>query len=647
MRGQTRAAAAQGGAPASRGARPRPAGIEWAHRRVGAAAGVITLAGVLMAPGLAPSAGASAVQPGPAMSAPVRVIVSAAQRPDHYDPSLVGNVLATIGATLQRNATTHTVHQKVTAVAGDVQQDVDAANAVVAEVTPNQLLGLQADPSLVVTPDVSVAMQDTPTTDTPTRAPADVYPDTTGASTLWNYGVKGNGVTVAVLDTGIQKLGDFKHLMGGVDLSGEGNPFNDSYGHGTFVAGLIAGNGNSSKGQYTGEAPEANLVAIKVAGASGETDLATVIQGINWAVANQAKYKIRVLNLSLGAIPTSSTVTNPLDQAVESAWQAGITVVASAGNSGPFNGTITSPGDDPLVITVGSVDDNGTVDPSDDSAADFSSVGPTAPDGWFKPDIVTSGRSVVSLRAPGSTIDTTYPSAEIGNSNFVGSGTSFSAAITSGAAALVIQADHDKRSLGAFPTPDTVKAQLLATASSGPVGNPMVDGHGDLNVLAAAQQPGLQLTQTIPTAGASVGDTVDLGQTWKTSTWNPSAWVGSTTSNGLTLTLQNIGNLLAGLTGTDSSGTSSGPATNGSSWNGSSWNSSSWNGSSWNGSSWNGSSWNGSSWNGSSWNGSSWNGSSWNGSSWNGSSWNGSSWNGSSWNGSSWNGSSWNGSSWH
>ena len=116
----------------------------------------------------------------------------------------------------------------------------------------------------------------------------------------------------------------------------------------------------------------------------------------------------------------------------------------------------------------------------------FSSVGPTNIDGWFKPDLVTSGRSVVSLRAPGSTIDTSFPSAEIGSSNFVGSGTSFSAAITTGAAALVIQGVKTKvKTL----TPDQVKAQLLGTASPGPVGNPLVDGHGALDSYAAVNQP--------------------------------------------------------------------------------------------------------------------------------------------------------------
>jgi serine protease AprX len=516
-------------------------------------------------------------------------------------------------------------------------------------VTPAELAVLQSNPDVVVTPNVPVAMADaslgsgllstvTSTVGTvvsglsattpvatlaPTRAPAAVFPQLTGATTLWSKGFDGNGVTVAVLDTGITKSPDLKHVIGGVDFSGEGNPYQDSYGHGTFVSGLIAGAGASSHGQYMGEAPNANLVAVKVAGATGMTDVATVIKGINWVVNNADKYKIRVLNMSLGAIPVTSSVLNPLDQAVETAWQAGIVVVVSAGNSGPFNGTILSPGDDPLAITVGSLDDTGSTDPTQATSTSFSSVGPTNPDGWFKPDLVTSGRSVVSLRAPGSTIDITNPTAQVGKNNFVGSGTSFSAAITSGAAALEIQSSSKWgiKGGGQFPiTADQVKAQLLGTTTAGPVGNPLVDGHGALNVLNAASNPGLQLTQVVPTTPTRMGATVNLHDTWLGSSWNGSSWNGSSWN---------------------------GSSWNGSSWNGSSWNGSSWNGSSWNGSSWNGSSWNGSSWNGSSWNGSSWNGSSWNGSSWNGSSWNGSSWNGSSWNGSSWNGSSWNGSSWN
>jgi serine protease AprX len=549
----------------------------------------------------------------------VTVVVTPANRPDRYDAGAVGDPNADVVQSAKRNSKMYAVRDRVD-LSGQVSKNLPAVSGVVADVTPDQLAELTAQPDLVVTPNVPVEVADATFTD-PTRAPAAVFPQTTGASRLWAGGVDGSGVTVAVLDTGITKLPDFgKRLIGGVDLSGEGNPFRDSYGHGTFVSGLIAGDGTSSKGQYTGEAPGANLVSVKVAGATGVTNLATVIAGINWVVNHRDQYGIRVLNLSLGAIPTASTVRNPLDQAVETAWQAGITVVASAGNAGPFNGTILSPGDDPLAVTVGAIDDNGSTSPSAATATTFSSVGPTNIDGWFKPDLATSGRSVVSLRAPGSTIDTQFPDARIGKTNFVGSGTSFSAAITSGAAALVIQSPSSKVKGSADLTPDQVKAQLLGTTLPGPVGNPMVDGHGALDAYSAATLLGLKLTQTVPTVAANPGDTVNLYNTWLGSSWNGSSWSGSTWN---------------------------GSTWNGSSWNGSSWNGSTWNGSSWNGSSWNGSSWSGSTWNGSTWNSSSWNGSSWNGSSWNGSSWNGSSWNGSSWNGSSWNGSSWNGSTWN
>src|SRR5262249_47537158 len=137
--------------------------------------------------------------------------------------------------------------------------------------------------------------------------------------------------------------------------------------------------------------------------------LSTLILGLQWAVDHQAAYGIRVINISLGYQTDQSTIINPLDQAVEATWNSGITVVTSAGNAGPFNGTILAPGDDPLVITVGALDDMAADSVPDDEMTDFSSVGPTNPDGWIKPDLVTSGRSVVSLAAPGSTIYNNNP----------------------------------------------------------------------------------------------------------------------------------------------------------------------------------------------------------------------------------------------
>ena len=460
------------------------------------------------------------------------------------------------------SGTTSQALSAIIGVGAPVQSTLNFVEAVTTELSPTEVTLLQAIPGIVVTPDVNVLVQGS--IGPSGRTPAAVYPEQTGATQLWSQGDTGAGVNVAVLDTGIDALPDFSgRLVGGVDLTGAGNPFEDSYGHGTFVSGLIASNGTSSNGAYVGEAPGAGLVSIKVAGASGETDLATVIAGVGWAIDNRIPDNIRVLNMSLGYTPVESTTLDPLDQAVQLAWESGIVVVTSAGNDGPSNGTILSPGDDPLVITVGALDDVGQTNPSNDTMTTFSSIGPTSPDGWFKPDVVASGRSVVSLRAPGSTIATEYPSAQIGAANFVGSGTSFSAAIASGAVALLLSAHPND-------TPNMVKATLLGTALPGPVGNPYVDGHGDIGVGAAVTSTQMNLTQVPPLLPTLNGATVSIAAVWNSSSWNPQLWSNST------VVVSN--------------------------WNGMAWNGMAWNGMAWNGMAWNGMAWNGMAWNGSSWN---------------------------------------------
>jgi len=477
---------------------------------------------------------------------------------------------------------------------------IDGVEATIPEVLEPVLAAL---PGITVTPDVSVSVQDTtdPTESTGPHTPSDEFLEQTGASQLAAQGDTGQGVTVAVLDTGIDNLPDFTgRLIGGVDLTGGNNPFDDAYGHGTFVAGLIAGDGASSGGQYSGEAPGANLVSIKVAGASGDTDLVTVILGLQWAIDHEQTYGIRILNLSLGFQPFTSTVINPLDQAVEAAWNSGIAVVAAAGNAGPSNGTILSPGDDPLVITVGALDDMAQPVVSDDEMTNFSSVGPTSPDGWVKPDLVTSGRSVVSLAAPGSTVYDQNPSARVGAANFVGSGTSFSTAITSGAAALVLA---DNPGL----TPDQLKARLLGTTNPGPVGNPFVDGHGALDAYAAATSGPMNLAQsdlgvlpTLPGATVSLSPAGNNADTWNASLWS-----------GVSLPAVSV---------------------SGSAWNGWQWNGEEWNGLVWTGKAWNNGGWDGAAWNGAAWTGKAWNNAAWAGSAWDGAAWSGSAWNASAWN---------------
>jgi serine protease AprX len=489
----------------------------------------------------------------------------------------------------------------VLSVGGAVLTQYHIINGVEASVSTLEEPLLAALPGIIVTPDLSVNVQST-TESTAPHTPSDAFLPETGATQLAAQGDTGQGVTVAVLDTGIDNLPDFSgRLIGGVDLTKAGNPYQDSYGHGTFVAGLIAGSGASSNGQYSGEAPGASLVSVKVAGADGTSHLGTLISGLQWAVDNRSSYGIKVINISLGFPPGQSTVNNPLDQAVEAVWNAGITVVTSAGNAGPFNGTIMSPGDDPLVITAGALDDMATASPSDDQMTNFSSVGPTSPDGWVKPDLVTSGRSVVSLAAPGSTIYNTYPGGRVGPADFAGSGTSFSAAITSGAAALVLAGNQGL-------TPNQVKARLLGTTGPGPVGNPFVDGHGALNAFAAATSGPLNLSQSA--AGLSPtkkGATVSLSPTGPANSWNTALWSGITVAPQASWSFD------------------------GSTWIGSDWNGWSLVGRAWNEGGWNDGGWNGAAWNGSQWDGSAWDGTGWSGSAWNGSAWNGSAWESSAW----------------
>ncbi|HEX9968711.1 MAG TPA: S8 family serine peptidase, partial [Acidimicrobiales bacterium] len=263
-----------------------------------------------------------------------------------------------------------------------------------------------------------------------------VYSDVTRASKAWGQGTTGKGITVALIDTGIDVSGDLAgRVIGAADFSGENAPYTDSYGHGTFVAGLIAGTGAGSNGAVKGVAPEANLFSVKIAGRDGSTDIFRLLAALEFVAMNKDAFGIRVLNLSLGSDSTQSYLVDPLNFAVERVWNSGIVVVAAAGNSGK----IVKPGDDPLVITVGSVDDRTTLGRTDDVMAGFSGAGPTLSNGLAKPDVVTSGRSVVSSRAPGSTVSTNFPNASIGDRYFKGSGTSASSAIVAGAAALVIQ----------------------------------------------------------------------------------------------------------------------------------------------------------------------------------------------------------------
>src|SRR2546423_884192 len=223
-----------------------------------------------------------------------------------------------------------------------------------------------------------------------------------GAPEAWRQlRVTGKGIGVAILDSGIAPHPDLAgRIVASVDFT-SGGPGAlvapaDPGGHGTHVAGLVAGDGTASGGAYAGVAPGANLIDVRVISATGSTNVSTLIAGLQWVLAHRVTYNIRVVNLSAGRPATTSYRDDPLATAVEVLVFAGITVVVSAGNEGPQAGTITSPGNDPFVITVGGIDDSGTAATGDDALASWSSRGVTPIDGLAKPDLVAPGRGFAS-----------------------------------------------------------------------------------------------------------------------------------------------------------------------------------------------------------------------------------------------------------
>jgi len=268
----------------------------------------------------------------------------------------------------------------------------------------------------------------------------------------WAQGMKaltGKGVGVALVDSGIATMPQLRgRIAARLDFTDAHGAGDDDNGHGTHLAGIIAGGSLNGHQETIGVAPEATLVSLKVLDADGRGYASDVIEAIDWAVTNRDRFNIQVINLSLGAPVLQSWKDDPLDQAVERAYRAGIVVVAAAGNLGkdadgrPLKGGITAPGNSPYAITVGTVNTKGTPWRSDDEVAGYSSRGPTAIDGLIKPDLVAPGNRIESLLAPNSKIAREYPELVTGdgaNARLQLSGTSMSAAVVAGAAAVMRQ----------------------------------------------------------------------------------------------------------------------------------------------------------------------------------------------------------------
>jgi len=329
--------------------------------------------------------------------------------------------------------------------------------------------------------------------DPPVVAPPDqvseVYPLVVNANQVWQQGITGGGVTVAVLDSGVAADADLvqpaNRILASVNFADQ-RLASDPGGHGTHIAGIIAGNGSRSGGEVVGIAPQANVVDVRVLGSTGSGRISSVVRGIEWVLAHRAAYNIRVINLSFGARANLSYRADPMAAAVEIAWRRGLVVVAASGNGGPAGGTVVTPGIDPYAITVGATDDRGTLGRGDDLLAWFSAWG--SADSNAKPDLVAPGRRIVSIRVPGSALDTLFPErvvvARNGSTYFRLTGTSMATAVVSGAAALLLARRPDL-------SPDQVKALLVSTTQpygqqSGQVlPDPTADGSGLLDAYAA------------------------------------------------------------------------------------------------------------------------------------------------------------------
>ena len=546
----------------------------------------------------------------------------------------------------------------VVRLGGVVDRQLGIIPAFRASVPADRLDALRAVPGVrEVTADAAVHLASTDVTDQSGQT-GSLYSltGTIGATALWSKGFTGKGVDVAVIDSGVapvEGLATPGKVVQGPDLSLEAQQCDstgtsctsspaygvDGYGHGTAMAGIIAGRdsaapstltSDSGRTDFLGVAPDARIVSVKVADAGGESDVSQVIAGIDWVVKNRRAngLNVRVLNLSFGTDGVQEYLTDPLAYAAEAAWRAGIVVVVSAGNRGSADGKLTNPAYDPYVLAVGAVDDGGTVGAGNDVIPSWSSRG----DGVRNPDLVAPGAGVVSLRDPGSLLDAAHPAAVVGTRFFRGSGTSQAAAVVSGSAALLLS---QRPGL----TNDQVKALLTGSARHIPSADAQGQGSGLVNVSGA-------MTTNTPLALLAA------------QTWAPATGLGSLEAARGTTHVQVNG---APLTGeVDVTGAAWNPllwttkAAAGADWSGGSWSGNRFTGGSWNGRAWFGHGWNADHYAGQSWSGTAWVSTPWvpdasgalSARMWAGDTWTARMWAASMWAGGDWNASMWAASMW-
>jgi serine protease AprX len=399
-----------------------------------------------------------------------------------------------------------------------------------------------------------------------------IFPIETGAAGAWTgAGLTGNGINVAVIDTGIDAT--HPELTGqviAVNVNNNTLSSGDGYGHGTHVAGII--NGHAGTRDYLGIAPNSIVVSVKVSDDSGRAYESDLLRGLDWVDQNRSTDKIQVLNLSVTTSVPASYATSPIDAAVERLWHDNVTVVVAAGNLGSAQDAVWyAPANDPMVITVGCLDDNQTTSPTDDSVCPISSRGVTE-DGFAKPDLVAPGRKIVSamareLSGQAIVLSSEFPDRLSTNGLYIRlSGTSMAAPQVSGAIALTLQR-HSKL------TPDQIKNIL--TRSARPYAG-QADAAGALDIGAAllASDYPTAIPQVLLPVGGTPPPAGSSSVLWDGSRWTSMYWDGSRWTSTY--------------------------------WDGSRWGSAEWDGSRWTSAYWDGSRWGSSYWDGSRWGGSAW-----------------------------------------
>lgn len=431
-----------------------------------------------------------------------------------------------VGVIVQKSSDSALPEARVRELGGVVTADLAIIHGFAASLPARQT------PELARTFGVRVVSFDAPVTRTDcgdcttTGNLINTYIKAIKADQVWSR-LKGQGIGIAVVDSGVNWQTDLYSIMGQNRVVANvafNNGYNattfDAYSHGSHVAGIIGGNGRSSNGAYIGVAPQANIINVKVSDDlnKGAGTALSVVQGLQWILQNKATYNIRVVNLSLNSAVAESYTTSPINAAVEVLWFNGIVVVASAGNTG--KGSDYAPANDPFIITVGAVDDKGTVSIADDVVASFSTYGTTGA-GYKKPDIVAPGKNIVSLMGnAGQGLPADHPANLVsynGARYFRMSGTSMAAPMVSGAVALLLQ---DEPSL----TPDQVKYRLMATANTSWSNyKKNTAGAGYLDVAAAIAGTTSQSANT----GTPASKLLWSGSqpvTWTSVNWNSVNW---------------------------------------------------------------------------------------------------------------------------